>query len=322
MSSGVVTSEVTPEWAGSALAVDVGPTETVLIVKDAADFAEDFTIPRFVVIGEDQTPRQYVAVQNDEDEGPESITLAAPYGFAVEAGLPIIAYDPDAKAPDKRGIEYWTNVLLDGQPEGTSPIPVVVDHLSIPVSDFDSLFGARVELAEDESEEDKWLVSRILGRAPILDSGVISTPRATGLLLADQQWPSSFDWETVKGFARFYSSAITYDTNTGIWTFQEAGIYLVVLNATFEGNASGNRGIRSRIHTPEIGLSNVGTTTKAVPVDGDMPIQVTELRGFEAGQGISMEVRQTSGGALALLSSSGSLDVQPTRLTIARVATL
>lgn len=166
MATGVVQT-VDVSRAGDVLAAAAGATDTVLTVADAGDFEEDFEQPRWLVIGDETTPREYVAVVNDDDAA-NTVTLAAATGVALEAGLPVTLWDPDAAADDKRAVEYQAWVLLDGQ---DTPVPVRVPHDTIPLAGAFSLIGASVAIGETGEDTGEWEVTRILGRDALMQLG-------------------------------------------------------------------------------------------------------------------------------------------------------
>lgn len=156
MTTGVVTS-VTPRRAGGELTATTTTGTTVLQVSDAGDFDEEFDEPRFLVIGEETTPRQYVAVQNDEDFQ-QTVTLAAAVGAVLEEGLPVTPWDPASDAADKRAVEYQAWVRLDDQGK---PIPATIPHTMIPTAGAFTLVGASVRIDDAGGE---WQVADVLGR--------------------------------------------------------------------------------------------------------------------------------------------------------------
>lgn len=157
MTTGVVQS-VTPEWAGDTLTAATTATTRVLLVGDAGDFEEEFDEPRYLVIGDDFTPRQYVAVANDED-AQQSVTLAADVGAVFEAGLPVVLWDTASASAEKRAIEYRASVLLDDQGK---PIPATIPHTMVPTAGAFSLVGASVRIEDTDLGE--WYVAEVLGR--------------------------------------------------------------------------------------------------------------------------------------------------------------
>lgn len=168
MTTGVVQS-VTPEWAGDTLTAATTTTTRVLLVGDAGDFEEEFDKPRYLVIGDDLTPRRYVAVANDET-AQQSVTLAADAGGVFEAGLPVVLWDPTSASAEKRAIEYRAWVLLDDQGK---PIPATIPHEKIPLAGAYSLEGASVRLVERDHGE--WIVADVLGREALIDSTTVQT---------------------------------------------------------------------------------------------------------------------------------------------------
>lgn len=200
--TGRVVDVSSPNTGSASLLSDVTSSATVLPVDDAAMFAEDFSVPRFLVIGSETTPREYVAVQNDEDDpAGESVTLAAAVGGSgFEADLPVTPWDPYAPADDKRAVEFRVSVLPDG---AEFPVSVVVPHEWLPTSgDTAALLGARVRI--EETLDDEWSVSGVLGRQAVVSQSVIDAPAFSMRLAADQTIVSDTDtvltnWEGEDG---------------------------------------------------------------------------------------------------------------------------
>lgn len=230
MSTGVVTS-VTPRRAGATLTADVVNGDTVLLVEDAGEFAEDAgTVERWLVIGQETTPRRYIAVQNDED-AQQSITLDDPViGFlglggltVVEAGIPVTPYDPDADAADKRAVQHRVQVRLDS--DGRT-VPATLPHTVATVASAFALVGAHVRL--DVRETGEVYVAEVMGRDGVLGSEVevlrlrYPSGRPAGTignlgdgsvgiqLLSDEDTPSAF-FTVVRDFYNVDNSLLQID---------------------------------------------------------------------------------------------------------------
>lgn len=182
MTSGVVTS-VTPRRLGDTLDADVPAGAVVLPLGNAGDFSEDFSQPRYLVIGESMVALQYVAVENDDDASQQSVTLAAPLAEPFEAGLPVTLWDPTVDAVDKRVVEMTAHVLLDDQDDAPG-VEVVVPHGLVPLAGFYSLVGARVALAERDDEE--WVVETVLGRNALISDTAIYGPGGEETFTVDE----------------------------------------------------------------------------------------------------------------------------------------
>ena len=159
MSVGVVQS-VTPVRAGGTLTADTASGDTVLLLDDAADFAEDAaTVARWLVIGDDDTPRRYGSVAND-DEAQESVTLSSTVGAVFEAGTPVTVWDPEMASEDKRVVNYKAAVRLDG----AGSVSVLLKHTQVQLAGAQTLVGARVSL--EETSPGVWEVADVHGREP------------------------------------------------------------------------------------------------------------------------------------------------------------
>lgn len=175
MTTGVVTS-VTPRSSGGTLSAAVSAGAFVLPLNDAADFDEEFLEQRWLVIGDETTPREYVAVANDES-AQESVTLAVAVSSSYEAGLPVTPWDPTVEAEDKRAVEFLASVRLDGQ-DGT--VGAVIPHALVPLAGVYSLEGAQV--AVDEDDDGDWFVSQVFGRQAVVDPAVLDQAKLSDLI--------------------------------------------------------------------------------------------------------------------------------------------
>lgn len=303
------------KYDGDALSVDVPAGSLFLPVQNAGDFEEEISTPVFVVVGNDLTPLRYVEVENDDEADQQWVKLAAPTTVSYEAGVPVSIWDAEAEADDKRAPKYTAMAAVDDQP--LDPFPVTIPHDKVPLAGAWTLEGARVSLVEFEASG--WEVENILGRSPVVNSGVIATPQALGILNATESRASSGIYTTVNNFGSFDEAGVSFNFLTGIWTFSEPGMFLVIFSFTFGANSSGARGGRIRYHYTD-GTSAPGAAIKTVPVEGTTSLQVTEVRKVFPGQGVSVEVRQNSGGDLDLLGSDGDLANRPTTVSIVRVA--
>jgi hypothetical protein len=107
MTSGRIQS-IDPDWRGDTLAADVDAADTVLTVTDTADFDEDATSDRWLVIA-DSAPIAYSDV--DDDAG--TVTLATPAGADYEAGLPVNVWDPTVCPDGAKVLQYEATVMTD-----------------------------------------------------------------------------------------------------------------------------------------------------------------------------------------------------------------
>lgn len=177
--TGVITS-ITPRRPGDELAAAADVDDEVLVVDSAAAFDPFFEVPRFLAIGDDLVPRQYVAVQNDRDAGPLTVTLAEPLEVEYEEGLPVYLWDPTVEADDKRAVWYQAWVQLDDGDEESRPVPATIPHGTIPLAGVYSLVGASVEVLEDDDGED--YVGEVFGRPAVVDPDTLDRPRLDQIL--------------------------------------------------------------------------------------------------------------------------------------------
>lgn len=242
MTTGRVVS-VDTDGPGDVLVADVDSLDTVLLVDDASGFDEDFETPQYLVIGDETTPREYTAVENDDDL-PNSVTLAVAAGADFEAGLPVTPWDAEAPADDKRAVVYKAWVLLDGQ---EAPIPAIIPHDTIPVAGAFTLIGASVKI--EETSDGEWAVADVLGREAKVDVAAIATPYLAAIHL-----PSSGSFSvpnatetTITDWALAGSligvGANGWTESAGKFTCPKAGRYLVVIGARFASNTSGRRAV-------------------------------------------------------------------------------
>lgn len=315
MTVGLVVA-LSPVALGDTLSADVPAGATVLPVFDAVEFDEDFDVPRYLVMGNDLAPLEYVAVEND-DEVPQSVTLAAGLPIAAEAGLPVTLWDPSVEAEDKRAVEFVAQVRLDDQDDAT--IPATIPHTLVPLAGVYSLEGAKVALEEDEDGD--WFIARVLGRPTVIDSDYIATPKATGLLRVDTTLASSVAFTTITDFTVLDTYGVTYESATGIWRFTIPGEWLIKFDFGYAANTSGIRTGYVLIHNADA-TTEVGAQVKDAPVENAATAQqVIEQRFFSIGQGVSFLTKQTSGANLDLLGSNGNMARRPTAVKFVRVAT-
>ena len=311
MSTGVVTS-TSPDTGSATLTAAVTATDTVLPVDDAAAFAEDFSESRWLVIGSEMTPREYIGVQNDEELGQETVTLAAAVGgTGFEADLPVTPWDPSSPAADKRAVEHKVSVRLDGQ-DGT--ILALVPHAMIPVAGIDYLIGAGVRLVETYPSSGEWKVAEVFGRDAVVD-GMTVTNRNVTLLqpAAVVSVSDSFDrildnLQVVRSSDIVVRVETTAGPRLGTVYIDTPGIYLVTLTLSWAGSNVGHRRARivqggNSVFFPAIEVGEVRTT----PVTGSNTImQVTgvlydtEVSGGE----FSVFVYQNSGASLNVSAAS------------------
>lgn len=197
-----VIRNVTPRFAGTTLTATTGSGTTVLQVDDAADFEERFASEGYMlVLANETTPREYIAVSNDET-GTETVTLADPVGAVFEAGLPVHLWDPSVEADDKRAVEYVASVQLEGERDDSRPIPALIQHEMIPLAGIYTLYGAQAVLRpEDPDDPDSgWEVVNIVNRQAVLDGSSIDPasfpPGSRGQTFSDDPPPA-----TTAGFA-------------------------------------------------------------------------------------------------------------------------
>lgn len=162
MTTGVITSEPSPDWRGSTLAADAASGATVLSVDDTIDFDDDDTRTRWLVVGE-SAPLEYVALDDEAD----TVTLAAPTTEAFEAGLPVVLWDPTVAGGGAKVVEYLAPVRLS---DDSGTVDAVVPHELIPLNGIANLVGAQVGLFEDDGE---WYVGQVYGREAVLDGSSI-----------------------------------------------------------------------------------------------------------------------------------------------------
>lgn len=194
MATGVI-KYVDPIPVGAAeLTAPMADTDNVGLVDDAAGFSERFEEARYLTIGDDLTPHQYVAVENDAGTQ-QSFTLAADVGVDYEASLPVYLWDPTSEAEDKRAIRYQAQVRLDGQDR---TIPVTIRHTLIPLAGVSTLEGATAVLARDEDGD--WYVVDVTGRQPQVDGRTIAAGTLPDLGGSGQTFSEDPPPETTDGF--------------------------------------------------------------------------------------------------------------------------
>lgn len=179
MTTGVITNIVERRLGGTLVTDAVDTVTTILEVDDAGDFSETFLEARYLVIGNESTPREYVAVENDPD-AQNTVTLAAAVDADFEAGLPVTLWDPASQAVDQRAIEYRAWVLLDEQ---NKTVPAGIPHEMIPFTGGHALKGVHVRL--EEASPGEWEVSEALGREAVVDQAAVRAPAFSMRLSTD-----------------------------------------------------------------------------------------------------------------------------------------
>lgn len=163
MTSGTVVA-ISQDWRGDTLAADAATTDTELQVAEAVDFDED---GGWLVVGEGD-PLEYLSVDDPEDGTPATLTLASPLDEDLEAGLPVVLWDPTVPGGGSRVVEYVAAVQLS---EDAGVPDAVIPHEQIPVAGIENLIGASVSIEEDD--EGEWWVAYVHGREPVIDGGKI-----------------------------------------------------------------------------------------------------------------------------------------------------
>lgn len=184
MSATGVVDAITQDWQGDTLDAAASAGTTLLSVFDAGDFSEDAdTLTRYLLVGGEATPRQYVDVDKDAD----TVTLAATVGGSgLEAGLPVVLWDPTVGGVGAQAVEYVATVTLD---DGSGSPDAVIPHDLIPTTGVDGLIGATVSI-DQEDDDDDWYVAHVLGREPTLRADFI-VPGSEGKWVSDGEPPAT-----------------------------------------------------------------------------------------------------------------------------------
>lgn len=305
--TGVVTNPASPNTSSATLRTTVSSSATVLPVDDAGVFAEDFSEARFLVIGAEQTPREYVAVQNDEDDpAGESVTLLDPVGGSgFEAGLTVTLWDPDATPEDKRGVEFTVWVRPDGAEQ---PVSVTVPHQWLPTSgDTSVLLGARVEI--DEARPDEWEIVKVFGRSAVVDQSVVDTPAATAHLVASSPTVSGVFTTLIHWALDSSHPSVEIAHSTGaiadLFYVTQPGLYLVVATVRFQSDSNGLRAVQltSRATTAAISPVVFAEAYYAAVPSGATQIQVTGMLKVETPLYICVLAKQNSGSNIDVIAT-------------------
>lgn len=298
MTTGVVTG-TSPRSGGGTLSANVLTTDTVLLLDDAADFDEEFAETRWLVIGDESTPREYVAVANDET-AQESVTLAVAAGAAYEAGLPVTPWDPDAAAADKRAVEHKVWVRLDGDLGNPR---VTVPHGLIPYA----VTGAHVGLVEKPEGSNEWWVDEVFGREAMVDPANVATPYIQG-------WISTAGGPVTVSIPNAAYTPVGgwhVASQTPGWTVDDAmiypprlGLYLVSFGAKWASNSSGERQAFCDRALPTSATPGWDDARKAAALQGFSNL-VVETVSIEQDRAFRFGVYQDSGAALDLLAGFG-----------------
>ena len=317
MTTGVIVY-VDPSPNAPALTAALAATDDVALVEDAEPFDEEFAEARFLAIGDDLVPHEYVAVANDDD-AQQSVTLAADAGVDYEAGLLVYPWDPDAEGADKRAVEYEAQVRLDGQDR---TIPVIVRHTLIPLAGVDTLDGATVTIAEGADGE--WEVAQVVGREPAIAASTVNTPYVRAHLTADVATFSGsratlFPWTVMESNG---IEVVDVLASTDVaFEVSEPGAYLVIGTVGWQDAGDGTNARNAYIITRDSAggaITTIGQVTYAPTSGGVSQIQVVGMVYIAEPRAtlIALEGRQTTGG---LLNARGGAATD-TRIEIVRVA--
>lgn len=295
MNSGVILS-LDVDWLGDSLTADAASTDVVLQVNSALDFDEDFDEPRWLVLAGETTPREYVAVDMDAN----TVTLAAAVGgTGLEAGLPVVLWDPNVENGGARSLEYVANVRLS---DGSGEVPCTLPSELVPQAGTDALVGASVTV-----DEDSLTIAEVHGREPKVDLTFGYMPSFAAFVAADVTIPDA-TWTTVTAWTavKMDRTSLGFD---GFLTALVDGEYDIRFGATFASNSVGNRGIRMQFRDLFGGI--VTSREVKVAADGIVAIETAQFRRMAAGTAVAFQVRQSSTADL-VLQGSNPFVAQPT----------
>ena len=288
---------------GDEIAVAAAAGATVMEVGDVADFDE--AGGWLEVNGE-------VVAYTGIDDDTATISLATPLAGAV-AEYDTVTLISAVGRPVR---EWSADIVLDDQ-EGGDSIAAALSHTLVDKLPQGVREGAGESVTWRREGSDV-IVTGVLGEVPTTDTSFFDNPAATGILNAPAEIPTGVNWTTVKDFGAFDLVKMDYNSLTGIWTFAEDGIYAFTFGAVFEGNASNARGVRYRKHFLD-GTSEGSRSVRLPALDGAMGLEINNAgMRFAAGEGLSFEVSQNSGGVLDLLGDG--LSNRLTEVSIVRVA--
>lgn len=262
MTTGVITSEPSPDWRGDTLAADATTGATTLTVDEALDFDDDTTRARWLVVGESD-PLEYVDVDYDAN----TVTLADPTTEDYEAGLPVVLWDPTVPGGGAKVIEYLAPVRLS---DGSGTPDAVIPHETVTLNGIDNLVGASVSLVEDRGE---WYVDQIYGREP--SSAIQTQPTGNRVVVArdsnggvvhlyggvDGETPGGLDLDLLSGdrpsvFLRSGTGGGTLQSSLNLIGGTSTGATLEAEDVVLKGNVT--------IVNGGTAIGGVGTVTQAM----------------------------------------------------------
>lgn len=285
MTSGRIQS-IDPDWRGDTLAADVDAADTVLTVKDTADFDEEETSERWLVIA-DSDPIAY----NDVDDDAGTVTLATPAGADYEAGLPVNVWDPTVAPDGAKVLQYEATVMTD-----RGPVTATLDIEKIPFGRADLLVGASVAL--EETDQGEWFVSKVYAREAVNDATVTRFPGVKCIHGIDD--PISDDtWTLMPNWFVERADRVTLDIVNHRFTVLADGEYDIRCGVTFSPGGDGRRGVRPHYWGIDGTDLDWGFAEMVgADISGKIGVSTAQVRPLLAGMSVSFEAYQNSGGTL------------------------
>lgn len=267
-----------------------------LVVDDPVDFDETGGT---LLIAEQVV--KYTSV--DDDTG--TITLAAPLAVAADADDWVHVYDTLHERP---AVEKVATVRGEADDDDGDTLEAVVSHAL-----FDRLEeGTRVadegELVALELDGDEWLVVNIEDQEPVKTAEhYVALYAQSSFNVPNSTWTlPTFGGGLARGFNPSTGPSAAY---RAIWVITTPGMYLLIARATFNNNATGRREIRVLLNNTPVARANIRPTP-----DGDDIVAVTHMEECKAGDFLSVEVWQNSGGGLSVVPGTNLTSLRIVRL--------
>lgn len=284
--SGMLT-EVLEDPEGSAVVGDLAAGVSVVPVAETSDFGDEGTCR----IGEvDYT----YTVDHDASELTITPVLASP----VDDGDPVA----EVGATGEVESTWKAVVLLDLDDEGEPIQATIWDRERYRLGVYDP-----PEPIEVDSVADGYEVAGQSTQSPTIDSSAVQTPVLSARRTADGNVADATDVTLTSWTVESSTSEVIAAPVAGEFVFAEPGHYMVLMTARWANNSTGRREAWPVWHHASGDVPGPADSRPAEAITG-LSTHITDVRYCEAGEAVSMLVKQTSGANLTLRGGSS----QPT----------
>lgn len=286
-----IISSIQPGTLGTSAAASATTGATSLVLSDATDYSLTGG-----VIGLDES----TSVRFSEiDEDTNIATLLDPLPFDVEVGDPLTNVTPSGH--DAISFLVWAD-LQDGG--GVHPYPADHSLVAFLTSKGDALAGSVAVI--EEGLDLGPVVRSIINEDPRIDATSAAWPLFIGYLDVDQSIPGGSGYTTVTDWQTQAIRGLDYNPIFHQVEIQLAGYYSVTGSAVmWEYNTTGRRAIRPMFNSTAFGLVPGAEYVIDTSVTSRLTTPVASpLKPMGVGDAITLEVSQTSGGALDVIGDA------------------